>query len=411
MLISCPECNKQISDKAISCPNCGYPLKENINTKRSRRKPKRMRLPNGFGQISEIKDRNLRKPFRAMVTVGKTDEGKPICKLLQPEAYFETYNDAYQALMKYNENPFTYSNNMTVEELYEKWTERYFKTTSESSRKRTIYAWRYCDSVKKLKACELRSRHIKYCMEEGTYTKNGEVRHPTPQMKNIIKVIFNNMLDYAVEYEIADRNYARSFNMPKEDKKEMEENCEHHIAYTDDEMKKLWANINTHPLIDVVLIQCYTGWRPKELENMKLSDIDLEAGTMKGGVKTKAGKSRIVPIHSRILDLVKKRCEDSISKGSEYFITASDARSNNKTCPFYYNRFSRGLKEIVVQLGLNINHKPHDGRAHFITQAKKYQMDEYALKRIVGHEIKDITESVYTTRDIYWLKQEMEKIK
>lgn len=26
-LIECPECKKQISDKAVSCPNCGYPLK------------------------------------------------------------------------------------------------------------------------------------------------------------------------------------------------------------------------------------------------------------------------------------------------------------------------------------------------------------------------------------------------
>lgn len=25
-LINCPECNKQISDKAVACPNCGYPL-------------------------------------------------------------------------------------------------------------------------------------------------------------------------------------------------------------------------------------------------------------------------------------------------------------------------------------------------------------------------------------------------
>lgn len=25
-LINCPECNKEISDKANSCPNCGYPL-------------------------------------------------------------------------------------------------------------------------------------------------------------------------------------------------------------------------------------------------------------------------------------------------------------------------------------------------------------------------------------------------
>ena len=26
-LISCPECNKEISDKAWACPNCGYPIK------------------------------------------------------------------------------------------------------------------------------------------------------------------------------------------------------------------------------------------------------------------------------------------------------------------------------------------------------------------------------------------------
>ena len=407
MLISCPECKQQISDKALSCPHCGYPLKENINTKRSKRKPKHMRLPNGFGQISEIKNRNLRKPFRAMVTVGKTDEGKPICKLLQPEAYFETYNDAYQALMKYNENPFIYSNSITVEELYEKWSEQYFKNSSESNRVRNKSAWKYCDSVKKLKVCELRGRHIKYCMEEGSFTKNGVVHHPTPQMKNIIKVIFNQMLDYAVEYEIVDRNYSRSFRLSKDDLTEMEENREHHITYTDEEIEKLWANINAHPLIDVILIQCYTGWRPKELENMKLTDIDLESRTMKGGVKTKAGKNRIVPIHSKIFDLVKNRYDESIKRGSEYFITASDSKNRS----FYYACFNRGLKEIVTQLNLNPNHKPHDGRAHFITQAKKYQMDEYALKRIVGHEIRDITESVYTTRDIDWLKQEMEKIK
>lgn len=29
-LISCPECSKEISDKAKSCPNCGYPLEERV---------------------------------------------------------------------------------------------------------------------------------------------------------------------------------------------------------------------------------------------------------------------------------------------------------------------------------------------------------------------------------------------
>ena len=25
-LIECPECNKEVSDRAISCPHCGFPI-------------------------------------------------------------------------------------------------------------------------------------------------------------------------------------------------------------------------------------------------------------------------------------------------------------------------------------------------------------------------------------------------
>lgn len=48
---------------------------------------------------------------------------------------------------------------------------------------------------------------------------------------------------------------------------------------------------------------------------------------------------------------------------------------------------------------------------HFVTMAKKYGIDEYAIKYIVGHSITDITEKVYTQREINWLKEEIEKIK
>lgn len=30
-LINCPECNREISDKAKACPHCGYPISENVN--------------------------------------------------------------------------------------------------------------------------------------------------------------------------------------------------------------------------------------------------------------------------------------------------------------------------------------------------------------------------------------------
>ena len=63
MLIKCPECAGQISDQAFACPHCGYPMRPGAVQAPRRGPRRRPRLPNGFGQISEIKNRNLRNPF------------------------------------------------------------------------------------------------------------------------------------------------------------------------------------------------------------------------------------------------------------------------------------------------------------------------------------------------------------
>ena len=117
-LIKCPECDLQVSDKAITCPHCGYPLDTKVIKQQQRKTNKRKRLPNGFGTISELKNQNLRKPFRALVCVGKNFYGKPIYKSLKPETYFKTYNDAYAALLEYHKNPYDLDSDLTVEQLY-----------------------------------------------------------------------------------------------------------------------------------------------------------------------------------------------------------------------------------------------------------------------------------------------------
>ena len=60
---------------------------------------------------------------------------------------------------------------------------------------------------------------------------------------------------------------------------------------------------------------------------------------------------------------------------------------------------------------LNPDHRPHDPRVHFVTMAKKYKVDEYVIKRLVGHAVDDVTETAYTKRDIEWLREEIEKIR
>lgn len=410
MLIKCPECELQVSDKALTCPHCGYPLKPNDKPRKSRKSNKRRRLPNGFGQISEIKNRNLRNPFRAMVTVGKDENGRPICKPLKPEAYFPTYNDAYAALVEYNKNPYDLDDAVTVRELYERWSTEYFKAISNSTIKSTELAWKYCTSVYNMRAKDLRPRHIKGCMEEGTLTIDGEVRHADSWKKVKIKTIFNLMLDYALEYELVDQNYARNFSTDENIMKDHRTTKHEHIPFSDEEMQKLWDHVGDRQCVDAILIQCYSGWRPQELCLLELSNVDLENWTFKGGLKTEAGTDRVVPIHPRIRPLVEHRYNQSSESNEKYLFLVPNER-NGKPIPLTYQRLSRALNLLVDNLHLNPAHRPHDGRKHFVTMAKKYGVDEYAIKYIVGHVISDITEKVYTQRNYDWLQEEIAKIK
>lgn len=396
MLIKCKECELQVSDKALSCPHCGYPMVKTEYTTKAKKKNKRRRLPNGFGQICEIKNQNLKNPYRAMVTVGKTDKGRFIVKPLKPKSYFETYNDAYFALMEYNKNPYDLDDDITVQQLYEKWTKEYFETLKNNSSQRTIKsAWSYCKEIYNYRVKELRAKHIKACMDSG----------PSANMKARIKSMFNLMLDYALENEVVDRNYARTFNVSENIIDEATEAKRNHIPFTDEEMKVLWENLHKKKYVDVILIQCFSGWRPGELGLIKLENVDLEQNIMTGGIKTKAGTNRIVPIHPYIRDLIVEKYNEAKELGSEYLINCVD--SNN--LKFTYDKYQARFEKICSELNLNPEHKAHDGRVHFVTLAKKNKLDEYAIKYIVGHSIQDLTERVYTKREIDWLISEMQK--
>lgn len=415
-LIKCPECELQVSDKAISCPHCGYPINniDSIPKGKGKAKPKRRRLPNGFGSITELKKQNLRNPFWARVCVGKTPYGKPILKPLKPKSMFHTYNEAYQALVEYNKNPYDLDTSMTISELYDKWTDFYFKGKNESSKRTISSAWAYCSSVYNTRAKDIRARHIKGCMEEGYRIstqgkKKGEKIFPTAGTKSRIKSLFNLMLDYALEYEIVDKNYARTFDISSDIVKEKEEAKRSHIPFTEEEMQVLWDNVDKVKYVDWILMQCYMGWRPQELATLRLDEINLDEWYMQAGMKTDAGKQRLVPIHSKVRDLLLKNYEFAESIGSEYLLN-DKGQTHAGSWKLTYDKYANRFQKAIDELKLNTDHRPHDPRKTFITRCKKAGVDEYALKEMVGHSIKDITESTYTVRDIEWLRKDIEKI-
>lgn len=384
MLTVCPECQLQISDKATTCPHCGFPLR---SSQKAHRKP-HMRLPNGFGQISEIKNRNLRKPFRVMVTVGKTEYGKPICKLLKPEAYFRTYNEAYTALVEYNKSPYELDSEMTVEDLYKEWSEKYFEQIQFSSKRTITSAWAYCTPVYDIRVRDIRARHIKLCMDQAESVNT----------KNRIKSMFNLMLDYALEYELVDKNYARSFNT------ESAPVQTGHLAFSDEELDVLWKYQST-PYVCYILLQTYMGWRPQELCKLRKDQVDWNEMTITGGMKTDAGRDRCVPVHKDLIPILKKIKELSDSLGSEYLCPSLDGTE------LTYDKYNKRFHQVMGEIGMSERHKPHDPRKTFVTLAKAAEVNDFAIKYIVGHAIGDLTEKVYTERSEGWLRTELEKIK
>lgn len=411
MLIKCKECDLQVSDKAIICPHCGFPMQPNAVGKYTRKKKGRPKLPNGFGQISEIKNRNLRNRFRAMVTVGKTPEGKPISKLLKPNAYFKTYNKAYEALVEYNKNPYDLNtSSMTMAELYEKWSEEYLKTVAKSNARNIQSAWNYCSVLYKMRVTDVRAKHLKKCINEASRKEKGIIIQASANMKSKIKSIFNLMFDYANENDLVEKNYARTFNISDNILKEVEEEKRGHISFTEEEMNILWKNVDEIPYVDVILIQCYSGWRPQELGLIELDRVDLNNWVFTGGMKTDAGMNRLVPIHSKIRPLIKKRYDEAININSKYLINCADGQRKSGI-KMTYDKYRHRFENIRDGLKLNPKHRAHDPRKQFISMAKKYNLDEYAIKYIVGHRVYDVTEKVYTDRTVQWLKDEMEKIK
>ena len=412
MLIKCPECESQISDKAFACPHCGCPVKSDKPQSVPRQTSRHKRLPNGFGQITELKDQNLRNRFRDMITTGKTAEGKPITKLLKPQSYFPTYNDAYKALVEYNKNPYELDSVITFQELYERWSKGFYKNYTPSGVRSYKSAWSYCAPLYRMRVADIRTPHLKSVIEEASLIRNGEKVEASAGVKSRMKSMFNLLMDYAMEYDLVSKNYARTFSLSNDVLKEIQDSKVDHIAFDDYELKKLWDNVDEYSYAGYILYQCYSGWRPSEMCLITLSDVHLKEGYIEGGLKTEAGRHRIVPIHPKVRGIVEKEYQRAKDLQSDWlFNWLEPDKYKKRGLKLSYDRYRRIFHGIITALNLNHDHKPHDPRKTFVTLAKRYKMDDFAIKRMVGHEIDDITEIVYTERSLEWYTEEMQKIK
>lgn len=325
-----------------------------------------MRNPNGFGSIIKLSGKR-RNPFAVRVTTGWTVDGKQIYKYI---GYYSTRSEAMIKLAQYNANPYDIDmQKFTFADIFEKWTVHKYPKLSKQSIKSYNVAFKHLKPLHNLKLKEIRTRHLQGVFDsckKGSMTKNN------------MKIICNQIFTYAIKHDITDKNYATYIDLGSRDKKRKKE------PFTQSETELLWNSLNKIDNVDIILILIYTGLRINELLQMKNVNVHLEDKYMQGGLKTKAGKNRIIPINDKILPLIANR----YNKENEYLIC-----NNSKKHILYPNYIKHYWKPTLSKL--NMTHTPHECRHTFASLMDNVGANKLSIKKIMGHTTTDITDGVY----------------
>lgn len=410
-LILCPECEHSISDKAFSCPSCGYPinLTEDCRLCAKRKPRKRRKLPNGSGSIKHLSGKRTR-PWAAYPPVTKFSvNGSPI---LGPAiGYFKLYDEAYQALMLYKNIPDDFKQsdisfadvcaallanhsctinsryiNITFAELYE----QYFENKYNNSKRKLSAAARYsaqaaynnCQKLHNRRFSELKKNDLQDIID------TCPLKHSSLEL---IVSLFKGMYAYAIQNDIVEKDYSQfiRINIPDDD--------ENGVPFSPDALDILWKNKEKEN-VGMILLMIYTGFRIAAYRNIQYNESEQY---FQGGVKTIASKNRIVPLHPAIQTFAKDFAQQYLS-GKETFVV---------------NRFRNKFYKALASLGLEMSdagtkHTPHDCRHTFSWLCDRYGVDDMAKHLLMGHSPgTDIEKAVYGHRTIEELKAEIAKIR
>lgn len=350
---------------------------------------KPLKNPNGYGSVVKLSGKR-RKPFEVRVNTRMDERYYPVYDVL---GRFTTREEALISLAEYNKNPYTISDRaITFSQLYEKFYKNKYelsgKTYSRSSKDCTKSAYGRCGALYDTAYIKLRPDDFRGVL--GQISDKGKpLSHA---LQEHIKNLFTQMDKFALQNDIIDKGYASFAAIT------VQEDDTPGVPFTPEELQLLWDN-KDGPWIDSVLIYIYSGWRVSELIKMPAEDIDLEARTFKGGLKTAAGKNRIVPIHSKIYGFVEKRLKEN--SGTLFVINGKPA-----TTAAYTKQF----KDALQAIGITTYHTPHDCRHTFTSLLDSAGVNQVCIDRLIGHASGSLTTRTYTHKTIEELKQAIEMI-
>lgn len=332
-----------------------------------------MKHPNGYGTVVKLSGRR-RRPWAVRKTLGFDERHYPIYVNI---GYAETKEKGLIMLAEYNKNPWNPENEkMTLKDLYRLWLDKRCSKLGESNARCLKSAWNYCKHLADRKYREIRAIEMQDCIDSCRRGYSTQAN---------IKNLWRHLDRFAQELDViqkANSSFLNSERIPDSSRN----------PFTEEEIHRIWENENKEG-VDLILFLLYTGFRFSECRTIRLKNVDLEEGIIHGGMKTEAGRNRIVPIHPDLVPIVRKRYEASQSG----FLFENDGR------PFSDYQL-RKLWAIAVK-ELHMEHIPHECRHTFRSRMDSAGANKVCIDRIMGHKSEGVGERIYTHKTIQELKK------
>lgn len=344
-----------------------------------------MKRANGTGSVVKLSGKR-RRPWAVRVS-GHDDQGRIIQRTI---SYHEKASEAQAALTAYNQMaaagkaPDVSAMDMTVQQVFDGWKARTYRRLNPGSIACHNAAWnnrisRFAD--RKMRQVTLDEWQSILDEDEDRQMSQSTITNDTILIKALNR--------YAMERDIIAKDYSAYLDIPRVDAKSSRN------ALTDLQVKQI-ENMAAAgvPYADTVLILCYTGFRINEFLSLTRFSYHLEdGGYLQGGLKTNAGRNRIIPIHPKIAPYLqawmKKEGDTIICTESGKAFRAADYRKH--------------FAEIMEQIGAK-GATPHWCRHTFATRLHAAGVDPLTVKWLMGHSTQSDVTAHYTHETIETLK-------
>ena len=348
-----------------------------------------MRRPNGTGTIVKMPG-TRRKPYAVRIPY-KDKRGRVHQKYL---SYHATPREAQDALDAYNaavaagQAPAPDKLSTTLQQVYDAWSERKYARAGNASVKSYTASWGRLSALAGMKIRDITVDHLQSIIDQGE--QSGLSKSSINNDKTLMKALFA----WAMERDIIGKDYSAFVKLPHVDAKYEKG------AFNDLQMKKIeQMAADGVPWADTVLMLCYTGFRITEFLELTRFSYNADEDYLQGGVKTAAGKNRIVPVHPKI----KPYLDAWLAKGGRSIV----CRDDGSPVPTAWYR-TQAFAPLMAQIGADTA-TPHWCRHTFSTKLHAAGVPELEQKRLLGHADKNVTEH-YTHTDITQLRKAIKKL-